>query len=137
MELAVARSRIYVEDNPGLRRGLPDALASLTRIRDICRERRIELLVVGIPDEVQVDADLQREVIRRLGIEPSRIDFTAPNRALADELRQRGIRYLDLLLPFRGAAATRLYKPRDSHWNIAGNRRAAEAIAAHISVPSR
>jgi hypothetical protein len=28
--------------------------------------------------------------------------------------------------------ATRLYKPRDTHWNLAGNRLAATAIAVFL-----
>jgi hypothetical protein len=52
---------------------------------------------------------------------------------LSRELGQRGIRSLDLLPAFRNSSAARLYKPRDSHWNIAGNRLAAEAIAPEIA----
>jgi hypothetical protein len=40
---------------------------------------------------------------------------------------------VDLLPAFRSAArTTRLYKPRDTHWNIAGNRLAAREIAAAV-----
>jgi hypothetical protein len=133
LEIVAARSGVYVRDGRRLQRDLPDALASLSQIRDICRQRRIDLLVVVIPDEVQVDPGLQEQVARRLRQRPADMDFGAPNEMLSRELGQRGIRSLDLLPAFRNSSAARLYKPRDSHWNIAGNRLAAEAIAPEIA----
>ena len=43
---------------------------------------------------------------------------------------EEAIPFLDLLPAFVEAGQrTRLYKPRDTHWNLAGNRLAAEVIA--------
>jgi len=40
---------------------------------------------------------------------------------------------LDLLPSFVAASkTTRLYKPNDTHWNIAGNSFAAELISRHL-----
>jgi hypothetical protein len=48
---------------------------------------------------------------------------------LGEELRVRKIRYVDLLEPFRLKTKDfRLYKLRDTHWNIAGNRLAADVL---------
>jgi hypothetical protein len=56
-----------------------------------------------------------------------------PNRALAAELAHDGIPMLDLLPVFRAGTETgRLYKPQDTHWNIAGNELAARQIAAFV-----
>jgi hypothetical protein len=59
------------------------------------------------------------------------MDFDQPNRLLTDALRAAGVRVLDLLPAFR-SGAERLYKPQDTHWNLAGNRLAAATIAASL-----
>jgi hypothetical protein len=133
LELVAARSWIYTLRGAALESALGDALTSLTRIRDVCRARGVDLLVVIIPDEVQVDTGLQREVIRALGARAEDMDFRAPNAIVARELAGRGIAYLDLLPTFREPANQRLYRLRDSHWNVAGNERAAEAIRPVVS----
>jgi hypothetical protein len=44
-------------------------------------------------------------------------------------LARAGLQTIDLLPAFEEAGrGVRLYKPRDTHWNLAGNRVAAEAI---------
>jgi len=78
---------------------------------------------------MQVDPELRGEMARFFDDGEAGFDFVAPNRRLAEDLRSQGIRYLDLLGPFREAGRrARLYKPRDTHWNIAGNRLAADLI---------
>ena len=48
-------------------------------------------------------------------------------------IRLDNIDYLDLLPSFVAASkTTRLYKPNDTHWNIAGNSFAAELISRHL-----
>lgn len=133
LELVAARSRIYTLRGGALEAALADALTFLTRIRDVCRARGVDLFVLGIPDEVQLDPELQREVIRALAVGADAMDFRAPNAVMARELAGRGIAYLDLLPTFRESANRRLYRLRDSHWNVAGNQRAAEAIRPVIS----
>ena len=57
------------------------------------------------------------------------LDLERPNRALREALDEDGVPYLDLLPAFVEAARLdRLYKPNDSHWNLAGNRLAADEI---------
>jgi hypothetical protein len=84
-------------------------------------------MVVLIPDETQVDPSLQREVARAWGRES--IDFKRPTRVVAAALAAAGLPAIDLLPAFEAAdVSARLYKPRDTHWNIAGNRVAARAM---------
>ena len=60
-------------------------------------------------------------------------DFTQPNRRLAAALTEAGVSFVDLLPAFAEQARTeRLYKPQDTHWNIAGNRVAAAALTAFV-----
>jgi hypothetical protein len=82
-----------------------------------------------IPDEVQVNMGLQERVLEKIGADKDKLDFDRPNKRLIEELKARNIRYLDLLEPFRQRGRdVRLYKPRDTHWNIAGNQLAADLL---------
>jgi hypothetical protein len=56
-----------------------------------------------------------------------------PNESLTKRLRTAGIDYLDLFHVFVAEGQDRrLYRPRDTHWNIAGNEVAVRAIEKHI-----
>jgi hypothetical protein len=105
----------------------------LSRIKRVCDREGLELLVVLIPDEMQVDPELRKEMARFFADGEAGFDLLAPNRRLAEDLRSQGIRYLDLLDPFQKAGRrARLYKPRDCHWNIAGNRLAADLVREEL-----
>lgn len=87
-----------------------------------------------IPDEVQVNSALQSEVVTESNRGKDRFDFALPNKMLARWLEKMNVKQLDLLEPFKRAAVDkRLYKPRDTHWNIAGNKLAADEIGNYIS----
>ena len=101
---------------------------ALGRTSELCREQGLALAVVLLPAEIQVDPGLAR----LLG-NISQLDLRRPNAALADVLGEMETPYLDLLPAFVEAAAhERLYKPNDTHWNLAGNRLAAERIYAWL-----
>lgn len=124
---------LYRLANPGHDAMIRNAMDYLDSIQRIAAARDMRLLLVLIPDEMQVNPALQQSALRRLGLAASEMDFDLPNRLLTRALRQAGIAYLDLLPSFRAAAAeTTLYKPQDTHWNIAGNRLAADVIADHL-----
>ncbi len=129
----VDRSWVYVRTTGRLAEATARAGEYLRAIRDISRRAGADIVVVVIPDEVQVNADLQTQVVRSSGYSATELDFDMPNRAIAAELAADGIPMLDLLSIFQQQGrATRLYKPQDTHWNIAGNRVAAESIAAFL-----
>jgi len=130
LEIAVDRAKIYRADDAGLRAPLTRAAALLRDMRDVSKRAGADFLVVMIPDEVQVDTALQDDVLRALGSSRDQVDFRIPNRLLARELTADGISFVDLLPVFESEARqARLYKPQDTHWNLAGNRVAATAIA--------
>jgi hypothetical protein len=112
-----------------------DAIAPfLKAIRDVCAERTVRLLIVLIPDEQQIDTAQQRAIATAAGLPLEQFDFDLPNRALAATLLGLKIDYLDLLPLMRERSKSELlYLPRDTHWNIPGNRVAAEAIAARVT----
>jgi lysophospholipase L1-like esterase len=129
LAMETQRSRIYRKDGLG-RRIFLDAADALSRIRAVCAERGLRLAVAVIPDEMQVRPALQARVLEAIHADPGAYDFALPNRFLDDRLSAAGIDRCDLLDRFASASASApLYKPNDSHWNIAGNRLAAETLA--------
>ena len=129
LEIAVDRAWIYTTADTRLDAALADALGNVRQMRDVAARGGADFLVVLLPDEVQVDDDLAGRVAAASGAEPGRLDFARPNALLAAALTREAIPFLDLLPAFVEAGQrTRLYKPRDTHWNLAGNRLAAEAI---------
>ena len=106
----------------------------LREIRDLCLKKGIEFKVVIIPDEAQVNSSLQRNVIQAHGIGPDGFDFLRPNKWLANRLSQADISSIDLTEYFiKHSEGTRLYKPQDTHWNIAGNKLAADILYKNLS----
>jgi hypothetical protein len=113
---------------------LADAVADLKKIKELCDHQNIALTVVIIPDEVQVNSELQTKIIERFELDdPSLIDFKLPNRLLQAELQKSNIDSIDLLDYFiQASQQQRLYKPLDTHWNIAGNQLAADVIQKQL-----
>jgi hypothetical protein len=132
LHLETRRSKYFLDDEPAFRAGVEDALDALETMKRICEERRIPLFIVIIPAELQFNMALQKEVAARLP-PGTKWDNTQPNRLLMVRLDRLGVPYLDLYPEFAEASKTTvLYRPRDTHWNIAGNRLAADAIARNL-----
>lgn len=102
----------------------------LKKMNGLCKSKNIKFLVVMIPDELQVDPALQKEIIstiksKNLGM----YDFKLPNKLLHLQFELLDIEYLDLLDDFIAATRSKkYYKKYDTHWNIAGNKFAADLI---------
>jgi hypothetical protein len=97
-------------------------------------ESGARLVVMLIPDEFQVDAGVRARVMAALGTHEEDHDVDLPQRELAAALTRQGIDVLDLLPTFREEGRRRrLYRPCDSHWNVAGNALAAERLAEHVA----
>lgn len=127
------RSEIYRKQNRRFGNDLEAALGYLVKIKQLCDQHQIALAIVLIPDRVQVDRMLQAQLPKLRESKADDFDFTLPNRLLATRLKQHNIECLDLLDEFtRAGNGTVLYKPNDSHWNISGNRLAADAIARDL-----
>ena len=129
------RSAKYLSGNNSFARSMDRALSYLEKIRLVCRARGIDLVVVLIPDELQINQELQKTVRKKFfpDLDASRWDSSLPNRALSSRLTQLGIDHIDLYDAFVASSSQiRLYKPRNTHWNIAGNRLAANLIADHL-----
>ena len=134
LQILADRAKIYVVGwEPGPR-ALDAVLEAMQEIAEICTRRGIDLTVVLIPEETQLDTGLQRDLAAAYKqYREGTMDYRLPNRVLTEGLNERGIEVLDLLPFFEEASeSTVLYKPRDTHWNIAGNRLAADVIASHL-----
>ncbi|MCL2928996.1 MAG: hypothetical protein MGG37_13710 [Trichodesmium sp. MAG_R01] len=111
-----------------------DAFSDLLKIKEICDRQNITLVVVLMPDEVQVIKPLREKVITNYNFSPEQFDFRQPNKLLSQELNKYNISHLDLVEEFVNTGSeTVLYKPNDIHWNIAGNKLAAEVIYKYLS----
>ena len=61
------------------------------------------------------------------------LDLSYPDNLIVNFCRTHNIHCLDLLRPFQEQGKTRqLYSLRDTHWNAAGNRLAADLIFAYL-----
>ena len=129
------RSHVFRRRNAQFERTFKNSVLYVKEMHDLCRQQRCRLVVVAMPDEMQVNDDLQKKVMSQVDtVKPDEWDFGLPNRLLASELETLGITFIDLLDAFKTVSQDRrLYRPQDSHWNIAGNRLAAEVLARHLS----
>jgi lysophospholipase L1-like esterase len=127
LEIEAMRTEVYDPLSPMFSERLPRVMTWINEIKTACENYGMQLFVMLIPDELQVSHELQERVLEKIG--KDKLDFDRPNKRLAEELRARTIRYLDVLEPFRlRTRNARLYKPRDTHWNIAGNELAADLL---------
>ncbi len=103
------------------------ALGYLDALVAECRRREVEVAFVLIPDEFQVNPAVLAQALRDVRANRAALDLDLPQRRLRDFCAGRGVPCLDLLDAFRGLPDT--YAPCDTHWNVRGNRLAAERIA--------
>lgn len=129
------KSSIFIKGNRQFVRWLNDAVSYMSQINDVCKNHGIDLVIVLIPDELQINEPLQND-IRQTFYNDSQVsdwDYTYPNVIFSRKLKDLGIDSLDLLPFFLAESKSKtLYKPRDSHWNIAGNELAAQTIRDYL-----
>jgi hypothetical protein len=112
------------------------AFEYLERIVGACRQRRVSVAFVLIPDEFQTNPAVWDVARRDAGLNPEDLDPEGPQRRLSAWCGGRDVPCLDLLPAFRGVPDT--YTPRDTHWNARGNRLAAARLAEWIgTLPGR
>jgi hypothetical protein len=129
------RSKKYIKGYKRFSRSVDVAMTYLEKIQALCKQRGAQLVVVLIPDELQINRDLQKAVRAKFHSHAADNDWDTalPNRTLMTRLNKVGIDTIDLYDSFVAVGARKsLYKPRDTHWNIAGNQLAADVISAHL-----
>lgn len=127
------RSVVFQKDGVVLRKSFQEVQAIIKEMDAICRKNGVTLAFVLIPDQMQVDPKLQQQLSKRFpgAIPAGQMQWNAPNVMLGQCLSKFGIPYVDLLSAFQSKGEL-LYKPRDTHWNITGNRLASEKIKATV-----
>ena len=130
VDIEAKRSYVFQRGNTDYLRHANDALAYMKDIENLCDHSGIRLVVALIPDEMQINQSLRQQVISHAKVPAGKWDNLQPNQRVADELRKEGVTVIDLLPAFAAFPKdTSLYRPNDSHWNIRGNRLAAEKLA--------
>lgn len=115
------------------------ALAQLDAFDAVCRDMGVPWVLHVIPEELQIDADVRREVLRQLRLEPTAYDFDGPQRRLAAFAVERGIAIHDPLPELRRLhrSEDRLYVPNNTHWGERGNRAAGELLGGFLEARLR
>ena len=114
----------------GLERAWELAEAILGAMRDDAARAGARLVVLVVPERLQVENSPWDEVVRGLGVDPARYDRDLPDRRLREIADRLGILLVDPLAQQRRLAAQgrALFLPEDPHWNAAGHAVAAEAL---------
>jgi hypothetical protein len=108
-----------------------EAIRSMKRLLD---RRGVGLVIALYPDEFQVNPKVLDEVIAHYNLDRADYDPALIQRVIGAYAESLGIPVIDLLDPFREAARSEnLYWPRNTHWNKAGNRLAAEVLYRRLS----
>jgi hypothetical protein len=115
----------------------------ILKMKKWCDQRKIKLVIAIFPSQFQVDEKLRQAVLARYeNIAGKNLDLSYPDNLIVNFCRAHAIDCLDLLGPFQAEAKARqLYALRDTHWNEAGNRLAADLIFQYLEarhlVPSK
>ncbi len=133
--LRIQASRLFQfeSDNEKFDRLAGDAMHYIGNVKRVCDKNDIKLLVLIIPDSMQIDPEVRAQVIEYSGTTAAYYDFDRPNRILEGHLKASGIDYLDLTqVMIEQGRNKALYKPNDTHWNIAGNQLAARELQRYF-----
>lgn len=114
----------------GMEKKWQSALSYLRQIIQDCQRRQVPVGLVLIPDEFQVDFDVLAAALQDANLCHEEVDLDLPQRRLRDFCADQGVPCLDLKPFFDGVLDA--YAFRDTHWNVRGNRLAAEKMAAWI-----
>ena len=106
----------------------------ILKMKDWCDRRKIKLVIAILPEQFQVDQALRQAVLTKYKhIAEENLDLSYPDNLIVNFCRTHNIHCLDMLGQFQEQGKTRqLYSVRDSHWNEAGNRLAADLIFEYL-----
>ena len=102
---------------------------NLTAMAELLRSRNIDFIVVLFPDEYQVNPRLRRQLSSAFGLRGAEFDLELPQRLIRNHMKTHQVPVIDMLQAFteRGAVED-LYLLRNTHWNDAGRKLAAQVI---------
>ena len=128
--LEIQRSRMsnHLRLDPGRRRDALNAVLQVTRIKRLADEASVPVFVVLIPDEIQINEDLQARLFAGGG---GAYDLDMPQKMLKALFGEHGIPTIDLLPAFR--RDPRCLYMNDTHWTPEGHALAAASIAEELA----
>jgi hypothetical protein len=127
-------SRIFERAlRPEVEQWIADVAGTTAALDRAVRTAGARLVVIIIPDQVQIDPGLRHAVVEVSGLPETEFDFDGIHAALVRRIAQVGVATVDLLAAFQRAPTTpHLYRRWDTHWSAAGNALAAEEIATFL-----
>jgi CYTH domain-containing protein len=105
-----------------------NSIEQIQRIKKLAERDSIPLVVVLIPDENQINRNLQQVLLTNK--ERSKFDFEMPQSMLKDMFADAAIPVIDLLPYFM--EYPRCMYMNDTHWTAEGHALAAEVIRENI-----
>jgi hypothetical protein len=135
LEVEKDRSWIFDKNQWGLfHQQWQECAEIVSKMKDWCDRRQVKLVIAILPEQFQVDQALRQAVFNKYKhIAEENLDLSHPNNLIVNFCRTHNIHCLDMLGPFQEQGKTRqLYSLRDSHWNAAGNRLAADLLFEYL-----
>jgi hypothetical protein len=126
------RSDIYLREYPpSVESNWSKTESTLRELKDFLLTRNVRLLIVLIPDQIQLDGELRKELLEEVRSSPSGYDFEKPQTLLMEWCTENRVSCLNLLPVFKKhAEPSSLYLQNDLHWSTAGH-----ALAAQVMFP--
>jgi len=134
MRIEWNRMAVCLEGNrPIVRRLLKTLRPILEELDRSVKEAGAELVIFLIPDEFQVDDELSVRLLALNDTDRSEFSRNMPQTMLVASFEKAGIHHIDPLRSFRSRSkAQDLYLPRNTHWNPAGHRLAAQMMVDYL-----
>jgi lysophospholipase L1-like esterase len=133
LRLYDAGTGTHISSAPHRNKKIEKAFSYIKKIQEECIRRGIQLVVYLLPEELQVDMKMRRKFLSVYGYWDDNFDWFITNRLFSKKLVNNNIDFHDMSQRFIEESLKQpLYKPRDGHFNIAGNRLAAQIIYADL-----
>ncbi len=117
-------------ERPPLKEAWAAVAVELEAFAGLARKAGARVLVLVIPDEIQVNPEERAELCRRSGLDERDYDLEQPQRAVKAIATRLGLEVVDVLPAMRGR--TDLYFEKDTHWNERGHELAARLLAPRL-----
>lgn len=108
-----------------------NSIELINRMYLITKEKNILFMLILIPDEYQINKNLQRELLRQYNLKASDYDLKKPQEILIRNLSKE-INTIDVM-PYLEDSKEQLYFVQDTHLNQKGHFKVAEVIFLHIN----
>jgi hypothetical protein len=129
LEMQSHRMRNHLKRTKTLEEKARNSIDQIKRIKNLAERNSIPLVVILIPDENQINSNLQQVLLT--DEERDRFDFEMPQSMLKDMFADAAVPIIDLLPNF--LEDTRCLYMNDTHWTAEGHALAARIIYEYIT----